>query len=272
MITAQLYCERACAACAALARSLTDAGVALATHDVTADSAAYDAVIALGYRSLPVLVTPDGTSAAGAAAGELARGLSAAASPASKSHVHDLNGRNGDFEVPSSTAPPSLHRDLAPLALLLGEWSGPGRGSYPGIEDFDYLETLHFGHAGKPFLTYAQRTFHAGDGRALHVETGYLRPAGAGRVELVVAQPTGVVEIDEGTLDTAGGDLEIRLGSRFVGLTSSAKEVTEVGRTLSLDGGVLRTTLAMAAVGHSLTHHLASELRRPAPKNEEVQR
>jgi len=169
---------------------------------------------------------------------------------------------------------PALHPDLALLAPFLGEWSGPGHGSYPSIEDFDYIETLHLAHAGKPFLTYAQRTVRADDGRALHVETGYLRPAGPGRVELVVSQPTGIVEVGEGTLDITGDTLEIRLGSRFVGLTSSAKEVTEVDRTLRLDRGVLRTTLAMAAVGHPLTHHLASELRRPVPKptTEEVQR
>jgi len=95
-----------------------------------------------------------------------------------------------------------------------------------------------------------------------------LRPAGRGRVELVVAQPTGIVEVDEGILDTADDGLEIRLVSRCVGLTSSAKEVTSVERTFDLDGGVLRTTFVMAAVGHRLTHHLASELRRDRATSE----
>lgn len=167
---------------------------------------------------------------------------------------------------------PTLHAEVAALSGLLGEWSGPGHGSYPSIEDFDYSETLHFAHAGRPFLTYTQRTRHAGDGRALHVETGYVRLAATGLVELVVAQPTGIVEVDEGTLDTADdGTLRIRLRSRLVGLSSSAKQVTEVERTFSLDGDVLRTTLAMAAVGIPLTHHLAAELRRPGSPSEKAQ-
>lgn len=259
MNTAQLYCQGACPACSTLARSLVDAGVALEVHDVTSDPVAFDTVTGLGYRSLPVLVAPDGTSAAGPAAGELARALSSATPLAPDRHVHDLHD---DADLACSAIVPGLHPDLTPLAPLLGEWTGPGRGSYPSIEDFDYIETLRFGHAGKPFLTYTQRSIRAGDGRALHAETGYLRPAGARRVELVVAQPTGIVEVDEGTLDTAGDALGIRLGARYVGLTSTAKEVTSVERTFGLDGGVLRTTLAMAAVGHRLTHHLASQLRR----------
>jgi hypothetical protein len=196
----------------------------------------------------------------------------AGAAPGPVGAIVEATGPDG--EVPSGGATLTLHPDLALLAPLHGQWSGPGHGSYPGIEDFDYVETLHLGHTGKPFLTHAQRTVHARDRRGLHVETGYLRPAGPGRVELVVSQPTGIVEVDEGSLDTAGDGFEIRLGSRFVGLTSSTKEVTYVERTLSLDGGVLHTTLAMAAVGHPLTHHLASELRRPIPKSvpEEVRR
>jgi hypothetical protein len=170
-------------------------------------------------------------------------------------------------------ADPSLHPDLVRFAGLLGEWQGAGHGSYPSIEDFDYIETLSFTHTGKAFLVYAQRTRSTLDGRPLHVESGYLRPGVAGGVELLVVQPTGVVEVDEGTLHaSADGGIELRLASRTVGVTSTAKAVTAVERTLTLGDGVLHTRLAMAAIGYPLTHHLASELHRPQPATTEEHR
>ena len=122
-----------------------------------------------------------------------------------------------------------------PLAPLLGTWRGRGQGSYPTIDDFAYAEEL----------------------------VGYLRALGDGAVELTVAQPSGVVEVDVGSATKTADGLVVELESAEVGLTPSAKSVTAVRRRLAVAGSALISELWMAAVGEAdLVHHVRSELSR----------
>jgi THAP4-like, heme-binding beta-barrel domain len=153
---------------------------------------------------------------------------------------------------------PPLHPDLGALECLLGTWVGEGRGEYPTIEPFSYGEEIRLSHVGKPWLAYAQRTWDLEDGSGLHAETGYWRPRPGGKVELVIAQPSGLVEVLEGRVDGT----TVALDSVLVGRTSTAKEVTAVARRFDLEEDILTYEVAMATVGQPLRHHLAARLRR----------
>lgn len=155
-----------------------------------------------------------------------------------------------------------LHPGVAALAPLLGVWAGQGAGEYPTIESFGYSEEVTFGHVGKPFLSYVQQTRATDDGRPLHGEVGYLRVPSAGRVELVLAHPTGVTEIEEGTLSVRGTTIEMDLVATTIGRTASAKEVTALGRSIHVDGDELTYTVYMGAVGQPLQQHLTATLHR----------
>jgi hypothetical protein len=147
------------------------------------------------------------------------------------------------------------------LGFLLGTWRGSGVGTYPTITGFDYDEEVVFGAIpGKPFVTYTQRT-RSPEGAPLHAEAGFFRSPTVGVAEVVIAQPTGIVEVLAGTLD--GSVLEV--SSSVVAGTPTAVEVTAVTRRVEVDGDTLRYRLGMAAVGQPLQVHLEAELTRRRP-------
>lgn len=148
--------------------------------------------------------------------------------------------------------------DPHPLAALAGTWRGEGQGEYPTIADFAYSEELVIQPVpDRPLAHWRSTTRDATSGEPRHAESGFLRATPAGP-ELVVAHGFGVVEVGAGRL-TEGA-----LTLRSTGLlgSPSAKRVEEVERRYELDGDTIRYTIAMAAVGVGLTHHLRAELRR----------
>jgi THAP4-like, heme-binding beta-barrel domain len=157
---------------------------------------------------------------------------------------------------------PDLHPDLEPLKFLLGTWEGAGVGGYPTIESFHFGQEISFTHIGKPFLIYSSKTWRLDDEGSLAgplgMETGYWRARPGNKVEVVLAHPTGIVEIYVG--DVAFSRVE--LVTDVVARTESAKEVTGGRRLYGLIGEDLGWAYDLAAEGHKLTSHLSAQLKK----------
>jgi hypothetical protein len=144
------------------------------------------------------------------------------------------------------------------FAALDGTWRGTGRGEYPTIAGFTYTEELVVVPVpGRPVAHWRSTTREVPSGEPRHAESGFLRRTEHG-VEFVVAHGFGVVEAATGTYD------DETLVLRTTGMlgTASAKRVDDVERRYELHGDTMRYSIAMAAVGHPLTHHLSAELHR----------
>jgi hypothetical protein len=160
--------------------------------------------------------------------------------------------------------PPDLPAPLVPLAWLVGTWRGEGQGDYPTIEGFHFGMELEFGYVpGKPYLTHASHAWRiepdGSEGGPLARETGYWRPVGTSEVEVMLAHPTGIVEIWLG--EVQGRRAELRTDA--VVRTSTAKPYTAGHRLYGISAtGSLGYVFEMAAMDQPIGPHLAVELHR----------
>lgn len=157
---------------------------------------------------------------------------------------------------------PEAHPAITPLSFLLGRWEGAGVGGYPAIESFRFGLELTFTHIGKPYLIHASRSWRLDDDgnrvEPLAMETGFWRPQADGKVEVLLAHPTGITEIYVGEVSGARADL----ATDVVACTETAKVVSAGKRLYGLIGEDLGYAYDMAAVGQPLQPHLSARLKR----------
>ncbi|KAL4608348.1 THAP domain-containing protein 4 [Arapaima gigas] len=157
-----------------------------------------------------------------------------------------------------------LNPAILPLDWLLGSWESdePGEGSFPTIKPFRYTEMLHFSHVGQPVINFMFNAYHSETKKPLHRECGFIRiQPGTNRVAFIIAQNSGLVEIEEGELSGQ----QMSLQSCALARTSFAKEphVRQIFRVFQLRAdGKLEQVVSMATDDQPLTQHLNITYRR----------
>tara|TARA_B100000686_G_C16534279_1_gene833974 strand:- start:166 stop:648 length:483 start_codon:yes stop_codon:yes gene_type:complete len=157
----------------------------------------------------------------------------------------------------------NVHPEITQLAFLVGKWEGEGHGMYPTVERFSYREEISYvAPPGKPFIAYSQYTWsnndHSESDTSLHIETGYLRPDGAHRIELVLAQPTGIVELHHGLIN--GSSVSLR--TTTIGTTATAKQIKSVERQIEVKGNQMYSKLLMGTADQPHQLHLEALLEK----------
>ncbi|XP_062572208.1 peroxynitrite isomerase THAP4-like [Saccostrea cucullata] len=154
-----------------------------------------------------------------------------------------------------------LHDAVKPLQWLLGKWKGEGKGIYPTIEDFNYIEDLEFYHVGQPMLQFSFSSVNKATNKPLHREAGFLRiKPGTNQVAFISSHNNGVSEMAEGTV----GSQCITVESHTLGRMSFGKDpkTKKLKRTINLDGDTLHQILYMETDVTPLTEHLRATYRK----------
>jgi THAP4-like, heme-binding beta-barrel domain len=160
-----------------------------------------------------------------------------------------------------------LPAELAHLRWLIGRWGGIGESAYPTGQPYRYEQIVEFASDGRPFLEYRSISWvvDSDNNRTelADTESGYWRPRPDNGVELLLAHPSGRVEVWLGRVEVTSIE-DARVTGAKMELTTDAVVRTETGddvssgqRLYGLVGGRLLSTYDMAAHGHPMANNLA---------------
>ena len=170
------------------------------------------------------------------------------------------------IEIPSD-----LHRDVVPMAFLLGTWEGAGVFDFPGAEKCNFGQEVVFRHDGRPFLEYRSRTWvldAAGNKvRPLENEHGFWRitsnatgASGKRGIEVATVRDEGVIEIWNGEM--ADGKPQIDLATDAMARSRFAAPYSGGKRLYGLVGGELLWVGEKAAPEIPLRPYMSAQLRK----------
>jgi len=159
-------------------------------------------------------------------------------------------------EAAAGTNARELDRALVPLLWLLGSWRGDGVASGAlagGGADLAVTLEASFSHDGGPHLRYGGRVL-VGE-RVLATETGFWRVTPTG-VEVVLAHPTGIVEVYVGTRESS----RVELATDVVARSATAPADTAARRLYGLVEGRLLFAVDVATDGQPLASRMSGAL------------
>lgn len=159
---------------------------------------------------------------------------------------------------------PTMDSSLAPLAWLIGRWEGAGVIGYPGTESHNIGQEVEITHDGRDFLEMNSRMWTLDESGAKVEETyrevGFWRVVDAGEVELVLAHPSGIVEMYVGRREADRPVIELATDGVIRSPKSPAYNAAK--RMYGLVEGQLMWVLDMAADGHEMQSHVSVQLKR----------
>lgn len=162
----------------------------------------------------------------------------------------------------------SIQATLDRIDSLRGDWTGRGKGGFPTIARFEYLESFRIQRTqDAPFLTYEQHTeLIDAQGKVIrssHWEAGILRPKEDGSIELACVQGSGRVEVLHGKLlysESQPDRITLSFKSNMIG---NDDRVISSSRIWKLSGDRLSYIMKMETTNVTETkQHLEANLTR----------